>query len=228
MLFALGQPIALAGLALAFVLGLVIRVLAIRAVQRRRVPAGWGTPRRAGGKLIDVRRDVDIFGVVAAVVGGTGWGKKVEDAGMAPAPLRVLLAGPIAVIAAAQVAFLAFVLVVGRVGLGSMSASSALRGEIGIVGGTNLGLFLLSLAVGLLCFGLLSLVPLPPLDGWGLLRHAVKRPGTGFQKARYWLEDQNVGIAILLAGMLLPLFRGLPLFLFVLDLLSWPFLLLWG
>jgi hypothetical protein len=225
-LFALGQPIALAGLALAFVLGLVIRVLAIRVVQRRQVPAGWGTPRRAGGKLVDVRRDVDIFGVVAAVVGGTGWGKKAEDAGLAPAPLRVLLAGPIAVIVAAQLVFLAFVLVAAPVGLSLLSASSVLRGEV--TGGTSLQMFLLSLAIGLLCFGLLDLVPLPPLDGWGLLRHAVKRPGTGFQKARYWLEDQNVGIAILLAGMLLPLFRGLPLFLFVLDLLTWPFLLLWG
>jgi hypothetical protein len=225
-LFALGRPIALAGLALAFVLGLIIRVVAIRVVQRRRVPAGWGTPRRAGGKLVDVRRDVDIFGLVAAVVGGTGWGKKVEDAGMSPAPLRVLLAGPIAVLVAAQLVFLTFVLVSEPVGLSSLSSSSVLRGEV--VGGTSLQLFLLSLAVGLLCFGLLALVPLPPLDGWGLLRHAVKRPGTGFQKARHWLEDQNVGIAILLAGMLLPLFRGLPLFLFVLDLVSWPFLLLWG
>ncbi|SHN47868.1 hypothetical protein [Cryptosporangium aurantiacum] len=226
MLFALSRPVALAGLALAFVLALVIRVLAIRVVQRRQVPAGWGTPRRSGGKLVDVRRDVDIFGVVAAVVGGTGWGKKVEDSGMHPAPVRVLLAGPIAVIVAAQLAFLAFVLVAGRVPLGQLDSSSVLRGDL--IGGTSAELFLLSLAVGLLCFGLLDLVPLPPLDGWGLLRHAVKRPGTGFQKARHWLEDQNVGIAILLAGMLLPLFRGLPLFLFLLDIFTLPFLLLWG
>lgn len=226
MLFALSRPIALAGLALAFVLGLILRVVAIRVVQRRRVPAGWDAPRRSGGKLLDARRDVDIFGLVAAVVGGTGWGKKSEDVGMAPAPVRVLLAGPVAVILAAQVAFLGFVLVADPVGLSALNASSVLRGEV--IGGTSLQMFLLSLAIGLLCFGLLALVPLPPLDGWGLLRHAVKRPGTGFQKARHWLEEQNVGIAILLAGMLLPLFRGLPLFLFVLDLVTWPFLLLWG
>ncbi|MFI5955907.1 hypothetical protein [Cryptosporangium sp. NPDC051539] len=226
MLFALQSPVALAGLLLAFVLGLAIRVVAIRLVQRRRVPAGWDVPRRSGGKLVDVRRDVDIFGVVAAVVGGTGWGKRVEDAGMAPAPLRVLLAGPVAVLVASQLAFLSFIVVAGPVSLGSLSASSVLRGDL--VGGTSVELFLLSFAVGMLCFGLLDLVPLPPLDGWGLLRHAVRRPGTGFQKARYWLEDQNVGIAILLAGMLLPLFRGLPLFLFLLDIVCWPFLLLWG
>ncbi|GAA3389701.1 hypothetical protein [Cryptosporangium minutisporangium] len=226
MLFALSRPAALAGLALAFVLALVIRVLAIRVVQRRQVPAGWGTPRRSGGKLVDVKRDVDIFGVVAAVVGGTGWGKKAEDSGMAPPPLRVLLAGPIAVLVAAQAAFLAFRLVTGPVALDALDVSNVLRGDV--LGGTTVEIFLLSLAVGLLCFGLLDLVPLPPLDGWGLLRHAVKRPGTGFQKARYWLEEQNVGIAILLAGMLLPLFRGLPLFLFLLDLVSWPFLLIWS
>lgn len=226
MLFALGSPVALVGLALAFVLGLVIRVIAIRLVQRRRVPAGWDTPRRSGGKLVDVKRDVDIFGVVAAVVGGTGWGKRVEDGGTGPAPLRTLLAGPVAVLVASQLAFVAFVAVAGRVALDALNVSSVLRGDL--IGGTSVELFLLSLAVGLLCFGLLDLVPLPPLDGWGLLRHAVKRPGTGFQKAQYWLEDQNVGVAILLAGMLLPIFQGLPLFLFLLDLLCWPFLLLWG
>jgi hypothetical protein len=225
MLFA--RPVALAGLVLAFVLALVIRAVAVRVMQRRQVPAGWGTSRRSGGKLVDVKRDVDIFGLVAAVVGGTGWGKRADDVGVGPPPLRVLLAGPVAVLIAAQVAFLAFVLTAaGPVALSGLNASSVLRGDL--LGGTTVELFLLSLAVGLLCFGLLDLVPLPPLDGWGLLRHAVKRPGTGFQKARYWLEDQNVGIAILLAGMLLPLFRGLPLFLFLLDIVSWPFLLIWS
>lgn len=226
MLFALSQPVALAGLVLAFVLALILRAVAIRVAQRRQVPAGWGTTRRPGGKLVDVKRDVDVFGVVAAVVGGTGWGKRVDDVGVGPASLRTLLAGPLTVLVASQLAFLAYLLSSGAyAALSGIAASDVLRGNLT---GPDLELFLLSLAVGLLCFGLLALVPLPPLDGWGLLRHAVKRPGTGFQKARYWLEEQNVGVAILLAGMLLPLFRGVPLFLFLLDLVSIPFLLLWG
>jgi hypothetical protein len=225
-LFALREPIAFVGLLLAFVLALVIRTVAIRLVQRRRVPAGWGSTRRSGGKAVDFKRDVDVFGAVAAVVGGTGWGKRVDDAGLRPAPVKALLAGPIAVLVASQLAFLAFVLTTGyRYSLRGLTSSSILHGDYSA---PALDLFLLSLAVGLLCFGILAFFPIPPLDGWGLLRHAVKRPGTGFQKAAYWLDEQNVGIAILLAGVLLPLFAGLPLFLFLLDLITGPVFYAWS
>jgi hypothetical protein len=225
-LFALREPIAFVGLLVAFVLALVLRAVAIRLVQRRRAPAGWGSGRRPGGRVVDLKRDVDVFGAVAAVVGGTGWGKRIDDAGLRPAPVRALLAGPAVVLIASQIAFAVFVLSTGHVyPLTGLTSSSVLHGEYSAPASD---IFLLSLAVGLLCFGILALVPLPPLDGWGLLRHAVKRPGTGFQKAAYWLDEQNVGIAILLAGVLLPLFAGLPLFLFLLDLITGPVFYAWS
>jgi hypothetical protein len=225
-LYALRRPIALLGLLLAFVLALTIRAVAIRLAQRRRVPAGWGESRRGTARLIDLKRDVDIFGAVAAVVSGTGWGKRVEDAGMRPAPLRALLAGPISVLVASQIVFVVYLFSgADPIQLRFVNASDVLHGY---APGTSIQAFLHSLAVGLLCFGLLALIPLPPLDGWGLLRHAVRRPGTGFQKATYWLDEQNVGIAILLAGMLLPILSDVPLFLYVLDLVTAPVLVLWS
>ena len=226
MLYALRRPIALLGLVLAFGLALTIRAVAIRVVQRQRAPVGWGTARHGGGRFVDPKRDIDIFGAVAAVVGGTGWGKKVDGVGVRPAPVRVLLAGPVSVLVASQLAFLSYLFSgADPIQLRFVNASDVLHGY---APGTSIQAFLHSLAVGLLCFGLLALVPLPPLDGWGLLRHAVRRPGTGFQKATYWLEEQNVGIAILLVGMLLPLLSSVPLFLYLLDLVTAPVLLLWS
>lgn len=226
MLYALSRPIALIGLLLAFVLGLIIRAVAIRLVQRRQVPAGWGY-QRPKSRAVDLKRDVDIFGAVAALLGGTGWGKKVESSTYGPPPIRQLLAGPVAVLIASQLVFLVYLLTgAAAIQLRFVNASDVLHGE---APGTTLQVILHSMAVGLLCFGLLAFVPLPPLDGWGLLRHAVKRPGTGFQKAQHWLEDQNLGVAVLLlVGMLLPLFQGLPLLLFLLDLVTAPVLLLWS
>jgi membrane-associated protease RseP (regulator of RpoE activity) len=52
--------------------------------------------------------------------------------------------------------------------------------------------------------GLLSLVPLPPLDG-GRLLFALAPRSIGWQKAAYQLIDNNVGIAVLLLLLLLPL-----------------------
>jgi hypothetical protein len=219
-LFALREPLAFVGLLVAFVLALVIRVVAIRLVQRRKAAPDWA-PRR---RLLDPRRDVDIFGAVAAVIGGTGWGKRVDDAGLRPPPVRTLLAGPVAVLVASQIVFAVFVLT-SPYSVQGLKSSSILHGDYSAPAAD---IFLLSLAVGLLCFGILAFVPLPPLDGWGLLRHAVRRPGPGFQKAQHWLDEQNLGVAILLAGMLLPLFAGLPLFLFLLDLITWPVFKAWS
>jgi Zn-dependent protease len=227
-LFALNSPISLAGLALAFVLGLILRVVAIRVVQaQQRRRRGFGGRGYGGGPWFAPRRDIDVFGVVSAVIGGTGWGKKLEDDGIRPASVATLLAGPVTTIVAAQVVFAAYKITGGSSFLLDNSAASILYGAAG-GGSTALEAFLLSLAVGLLCFGLLALIPLPPLDGWGLLRHAVRKPGNGFQKARYWLEEQNVGIAIVLAGMLLPIIGGLPLFATLFSLVSYPVMQLWA
>jgi Zn-dependent protease len=53
---------------------------------------------------------------------------------------------------------------------------------------------------------LLYLVPLPPLDGARIM-WALAPPTAGWQKARYYLEEQNYGLGILIV-LLLPIFGG--------------------
>ena len=216
MLWALGQPAALVGLVVGFAVALAVRAAAQHLALRRVL---------GRSRLLDVRRDFDIFGAVAAVIGGTGWGRKSPDVGASPPPLAVLLAGPAAVLIASQVAFAGYRVAGGDpLPLRVYAAADVLRG----VPGSPLPQALLSFAVGLLAFGFLALLPLPPLDGWVLLRRSVRRPGSGFQRARYWLEEQNIGVVILLVGLILPLVGGLPLLLLILNVVTLPVLRAWS
>jgi membrane-associated protease RseP (regulator of RpoE activity) len=52
--------------------------------------------------------------------------------------------------------------------------------------------------------GALSLVPLPPLDG-GRLLFALAPRSPGWQKAEHQLDERGIGIAVLLALLLIPL-----------------------
>jgi Zn-dependent protease len=85
---------------------------------------------------------------------------------------------------------------------------------------------LLCLAVGLLAFGLLALIPIPPLDGFGILWSALRQPGAGAQQMRLWLEEKNLGVLILLVLCFFPL--GYPFLLMILDVLGVLVLRLWG
>ena len=222
MLFALGEPVAFVALVVAFLLGLLLRALAIRITARtlgladRRDPV---TPR--------LREDVDPFGAVAAAVGGMGWGKMISvdevpryhGRGRAAA---VFAAGPVVCIVVSQLLFLAYVLLFPDNLLSVLSPSDVLRGFT-LPWAEQV---LLSLAVGLLCFGLLALIPMPPLDGFGILWSALKQPGPGAQKTRLWLEDKNIGVLILLVCCFFPL--SYPLLLLILDVLGTLVLRLWG
>ncbi len=222
MLFALGEPVAVVALVVAFLLGLLLRAFAIRITARslglteRREPV---TPR--------LRDDIDAFGAVAAAVGGMGWGKTISvdevprhhGRGKAAA---VFAAGPVVCILVAQILFAAYVLAFPDNLLAALSPSDVLRGFPLPLGEQ----VLLCLAVGLLSFGLLALIPIPPLDGFGILWSAVRRPGTGIQKTRLWLDDKNLGVLILLICCFFPL--SYPFLLVILDLLGVLFLRLWG
>ncbi len=74
-----------------------------------------------------------------------------------------------------------------------------------------------------LYLGTLSLVPLPPLDG-GRLLFALAPRTQGWQKAQYTLVEQNIGLAALLALLVIPLGGPLPLLPSLLDTVLSPVL----
>jgi hypothetical protein len=225
LLFALGQPAAFAGLLIGFVLALLLRAVAIRLVGR------WaGLTDRHDSVRPRLREDVDAFGAVAAAVGGAGWGKIIDVdevprwRGRGRAAL-VFAAGPIFTIVAAQFVFLAFRLLYGYddAAFYFLSPSDVLRGQFEATFDVQL---LLSIAVGLLGFGLISLLPIPPLDGFGLLWSAQRNPGRGMQGYRLWFQEKNLGVVILLVCCFFPL--SYPLLLVPIDLLGGIFMQIWG
>ncbi|MFI5937799.1 hypothetical protein [Actinoplanes sp. NPDC051494] len=222
MLFALGEPVAFIALVLSFLLALVLRAVAIR-VSARSLGLVHGnesiSPR--------LREDVDPFGAVAAAIGGMGWGKTISvdeiprfrGRGRAAA---VFLSGPLVTIVAAQFFFVAYALTTTQNVLSFLSPSDLLRGlSLPVTDQV-----LLSFGAGLLTFGLLALIPIPPLDGFGVMWSAVRRPGAGLQWMRLWFEEKNIGVLLLLVFCFFPLAR--PILLLILDVLGLLFIRLWG
>ncbi len=219
MLWALAQPVSFLGLAVAFCAALLLRRTVHYACS-----APWKRGRGGLGRTAsDGRRDVDPYGVVAALIGGTGWGSAVQT--QVRGGVAALLAGPAAVVAASQLVFAGYVLTdLGSMQLALLAPSDVLRG----MAAEPSQQFVLSVAVGLLAFGVVALLPLPPLDGWSLANHLVRRPGRSWRNIRYWLEDRNIGALILLVAVLIPLFSGRPLLLWLLDVVLTPVLRAWA
>jgi Zn-dependent protease len=221
-LYALGEPVAFVALVVSFLLGLMLRAVAIRSTSR------WmGLSDRRESLLPRLREDVDPFGAVAAALGGMGWGKMLtvdevprwRGRGRAVA---VFLAGPLLCIVVSQLLMLAYSLAYPDNVLSFIGPADVLLG-IALPVGEQV---LLSLAVGLLCFGILALIPIPPLDGFGALHSALRKPGQGMAWMRLWFEDKNIGILVLLILCLFPF--GMPFLLQILNALGLVFVRLWG
>ncbi len=222
MLYALGSPVVFAALVVAFLLGLAVRAAAIRLAGR-----ALGLANRHESIAPRPREDIDPFGAVAAALGGMGWGKMISvdevprhhGRGRAAA---VFAAGPVSCIVIAELLF----------GLYSALYSDNLLAWItpsAVYYGLDVPaaeLALLSLAVGLLFFGLLALIPIPPLDGFGLLYCALRRPGAGIQWMRLWFEEKNIGVLVLLALSFFPL--SAPILLRILNLFGVFFVAPWA
>jgi hypothetical protein len=205
---ALGTPPAFLGLLVGFLLAVVLQAYTQAAAARSL--GDRAAFRRLGG----VRRVLDPFGAVAAALGGVGWGVTPEI------PLRsrgrlalALLAGPVAVAAAGVLALLVFVLVGGPAGvLTGTGPGTVLAG----IDGPAAQLFFLALGLELLGMAVLALVPLPPLPGWRLLELA-STGSVGWQRAREYLVEKNLGVLALLILLILPLGGSAPLLLAIVD-----------
>ena len=211
MLWALGQPAAAIGLGGAFLLGLVLRtcgqVLCARAVGVRAAFAA--------------RDQVDPVGAVAVVLGGTGWGRgALVLAGSVRQRALVLFAGPLCVLLAGEAGLALFGLAFpgDRRALALNRPSDVLRGVVA----PNLAeQVVLSVVVGLVCFGLVALVPVPPTDGFRLLRLASfpDRPGS--------VVADRIGVLALLLLLVVPV-AGSPPLLAALDLVGTPLVRAWS
>ena len=218
MLYALAHPLSLALLLASYVIGLTLHGwvqarVADRMEDRR--------PRQELRLLPDPRRQLDPYGAVAAAISGLGWARPVEllDRRRRGAVLAVALSGP-----AVNVLLGVALLLTLRFRYGAVPVRAGLASVLqhGFPSGVQLApTALLVVGASQLYLGALSLLPLPPLDG-GRLLFALAPVTAGWQRARHALIEQNIGIAVLLALLLLPLGSSLPLLPQVLDSLLTP------
>lgn len=86
----------------------------------------------------------------------------------------------------------------------------------GWIGGGPPGALLLLVGASQLYLGVLSLIPLPPLDGGRLLFGLAPRT-QGWLRAEHQLVDRNIGVAVLLALLVIPLGGPVPVLPQLLD-----------
>jgi hypothetical protein len=208
MLRALGTPLSFLGLLVGFLLAVVVQAYA--SAFAARVLGDRAAYRRLGG----VRRTLDPFGAVGAALGGLGWGVLPEMPLRSRGRLAIaLLAGPLAVALCGVVALLGFLLVGGeRLIFGVVGLEEVISG----VSGEPAQQFFYSMGVELLGMAVFTLVPLPPLAGWRLLELA-STGSVGWQRAREYLVEKNLGVLALLILLILPLGGSSPLLIVIVD-----------
>ena len=224
MLYALGHPASFLVLAVSFVVAITLHgwvqaVLADRMGDRR--------PRLARRTEFNPQVQVDPFGAVGALIGGLGWTHPVEWPNRRE---RARLVGVALVGPSANILLGLALLVLYRAVLGTGEAQNlaAFFGDQGAgyvlqhgvsLSGDVLGIAVLLAGASQLYLGVLSLVPIPPLDG-GRLLFALAPRTLGWQ---HYLVEQNIGIAVVLVLLVIPL-GGRLLLLQVLDSLLAPLL----
>ena len=203
MLFLLRYPAAFLGVAVALVVAVVVhsvaQALAARAVGDR-LPV-------ANGRLNpDPRRHFEPFGVIVMLISAIGWNKPVplqepRFRGGRVKYLLAILAGPVANVVLGVLALVAL-----------RYAAPPLLLSVDPIDGAGRDLvsaLLFELAAVNVAVGVLTLLPIPPLDGARILwLYAPQTPG--WRNARYQLEERNIGVAICVL-LSLPLFRNVGL-----------------
>ena len=218
MLYALAHPFSFLVLLVSFLVAVTLHAWVQCLVADRRGVRGLRQEQRLRP---DPRRQADPFGAVAAAISGLGWARPVPAGDRRQ---RATLLGVGLVGAATNIAVGIALLVATRASYGPVSllagpAALLQRGTPPVLG---LGLTALLLAgLSQLYVGVLSLVPIPPLDG-GRLLFGLGPRSSGWQRAEHLLSEQNIGTAVLLALLLIPLGGPLPLLPALLDVVLSP------
>jgi hypothetical protein len=203
MLFVLNKPALLLGIIAALYIGVVVGSAATVLVAK-----ALGDPmgQRQGRISLNPVKHVQIYSAVTMVFAGYGWAE--------PVPLndrwRARRWHVCAAVLARPVAYAALSLAAAA-GAKAVIAS-AIAGEDRIpkaFGVNTVGrevfagdlLMQMSLVFAALC--VISLIPLPPTD-LGRVIFTLGGQSMGWQKARYQLEERNIGLVVVLALLLLP------------------------
>jgi Zn-dependent protease len=224
-LYSLSHPKVFPLLFVGLLLAWGVHVGAQRLVQRWMPEAKWLLQHRPG-----VAGFVDPFAAVAAMLGpaSAGWTPPVEwnsHRGSKRPLVTLLLAGPLGNLVVGALCLVGFDHWAGKaLATGSFDLYNRGLGQF-VDFAQAIGLSPLSYAQqALLIFGLeqlivgvISLIPLPPLEGGRLL--FLFTPKTiGWQKAEYQLAERNIGLIILLVGLIRIGF--VPPFAFLADVVS--------
>ncbi|MDX6215179.1 MAG: hypothetical protein QOG99_763 [Frankiales bacterium] len=244
MLYALGHPASFVVLVASYVLGVTLHGWVQALVSAR---LGDGRLRHDHRLQFNPRHHIDPFGALGALIGGLGWAVPVDLPGRRDRRRTWLvgLAGPLANIGLGVGLLLLFRFVITSGAALATAATWAHLGDTSLAGlagsilpvpataggalqhgvtfaGDAAGIALLLAGVSQLYLGVFSLLPIPPLSG-GRLLLALAPHSLGWQRARHYLVEQNIGIAVLIVLLVLPL-GGRLLVLYLLDSLLAPLL----
>jgi len=225
MIFALRHPAVLLGLALGFLVGVVLRASLQRglasgfSLRRSRLRPVGGARRGFRGPSAGWAAYLDPYGTVAAVLSGVGWGARPQARRSGRgSDVAMLLAALIAHGALAVAGFAAYNAAGGDYLFFSLpDATAVLHGsfsfddvpglEHAFAGSVAAGFGMVNLACGLL-----ALLPIPPLELGVILWSRLPR-SPGARRFAYRLLEEAWGVAVVLLFLLLPLAGQQPLLL---------------
>lgn len=211
MLFVLDKPALLLGIIAALYLGVVIGSGAtVLTAKLLGDPMGM----REGRLSLNPVRHVQIYSAVSMVLAGYGWAEQV--------PLNDRWRARRFHVTAAV---LARPLIYAALSFGATAAAHAVSvpvygvvtdripEAVALTSPTHTSFpaaLLLQMGVTFAALCVISLIPLPPTD-LGRVIFTLGGNSMGWQKARYQLEERNIGLVIVLALLLLPVaFTGFP------------------
>ncbi|HUR15326.1 MAG TPA: site-2 protease family protein [Mycobacteriales bacterium] len=164
---------------------------------------------------------IDPFGAVGALISGLGWARPVElQRRRKDLIVWVSLAGPAVQLVLGVAFLLAWRFTAGPGEPFPDGAAYVLQRGTDLAEASDV---LLLAGASQLYLGALSLVPLPPLDGGRLLFGLAPRT-QGWLRAEHHLVERNIGVAILLALLLVPLGGPVPILPDLLDVVLTPLL----
>ena len=209
MLFVLNKPALLVGIIAALYIGVVVGSGAtVLAAKLLGDPMG----QREGRLSLNPAKHVQIYSAVMMVLAGYGWAEQVplNDRWRARRwhVSAAVLARPLAY------AVLTLGALAGAKGV-SVPGYGVLNDRIpeAVSGGSAHSFpaeLLLQMALVFAALCVISLIPLPPTD-LGRVIFTLGGQSIGWQKARYQLEERNIGVVVVLALLLLPVaFSGFP------------------